>query len=115
MYLFSKGIAAIPGTAGGFFLGGFICNRMKLKVAGILKFAIITCSVSLLFTTLVWVSCDGDEMAGINHPYKDRYVFKACSTLKKFDAIGIKHVLLCINNCQVPKEMLKPRANQGTR
>ena len=70
--MISAGIAAIPGTAGGMFFGGFIASRMKLKVAGLLKFAIVTCGISTLFTTLVWISCDEGKMAGVNHPYKDR-------------------------------------------
>ena len=65
-----SGAAAVPGAAGGMFFGGFICNKMKLKVRGMLKFSIITCGITILLVTLLWIKCDDVKMAGVNHPYK---------------------------------------------
>ena len=45
---------------------------MKLKVRGMLKFAIITCGITILLTALLWIKCGDIKIAGVNHPYKGR-------------------------------------------
>jgi hypothetical protein len=65
-----SGAAAVPGAAGGMFFGGFICNRMKLKVRGMFRFAIITCILTVLAVNILWISCDQVKMAGVNEAYE---------------------------------------------
>ena len=60
----------MPGAAGGMFFGGFICNRMKLKVKGMFRFAIITCFLTVIAVNILWISCDNVNMAGVNTRYE---------------------------------------------
>ena len=62
----------MPGAAGGMFFGGFICNKLKLKVPGMLKFSIITCCITIALVTQLWISCGERKLAGVNHPYFNR-------------------------------------------
>ena len=77
------GAAAVPGAAGGMFFGGFICNRLKLKVRGMFKFAIITCLLSIVAVNILWIKCDTVTFAGVNTEYEAGYVAQlvcyACS------------------------------------
>ncbi|KAH3709196.1 hypothetical protein DPMN_068658 [Dreissena polymorpha] len=63
------GAAAVPGAAGGMFLGGFICNRLKLKVRGMFKFSVITCLLTLVSINIMWISCEERPFAGVNRGY----------------------------------------------
>lgn len=60
----------MPGAAGGMFFGGLICNRMKLKVKGMLRFAIITCILTIISVNMLWISCEDIDIAGVNTQYE---------------------------------------------
>ncbi|XP_052765092.1 solute carrier organic anion transporter family member 4C1-like [Mya arenaria] len=64
------GAAAVPGAAGGMFFGGFICNRLKLKVRGMFKFAIFTCFLTIIAVNILWISCEELSFAGVNQEYE---------------------------------------------
>ncbi|KAK3087766.1 hypothetical protein FSP39_010363 [Pinctada imbricata] len=65
------GIIAVPGAAGGQFVGGLICKRMNLKVQGMIRLNIIVCFVAMVLDAVVWVRCDLEDIAGVTVHYSD--------------------------------------------
>ena len=63
------GLVAVPGAAGGQFIGGIICKKWKLKVKGMLRLNVIVCILALLLDAVVWVRCDLEDIAGVNVGY----------------------------------------------
>lgn len=109
---FYTGAAAVPGAAGGMFFGGFICNRLKLKVKGMLKFSIITCLLTVAAVNILWISCDIGDFAGVNKEYEDggqtNKVNSACNsgcncTTRYFDPVcsggKIQYFSACYAGC----------------
>lgn len=107
------GMAAVPGAAGGMFFGGLICNRLKLKVKGMLRFSIITCILTVIAVNILWISCDGVSFAGVNTQYEsggqsDNVVStcnKDCAcTTRYFDPVcsskGVQYFSACHAGCQ---------------
>lgn len=70
LHIFFLGAATIPGAAGGMFFGGFICNRLKLKVRGMLKVSIISCILAMVAVNILWISCEDLTFAGVNKEYE---------------------------------------------
>ncbi|KAL4218075.1 spermatogenesis [Mactra antiquata] len=63
------GVTGIPGAVSGVFLGGLICNKMKLKVRGMLKFSVIASVITIVCANIFWLNCPGTPFAGINQKY----------------------------------------------
>ncbi|XP_022286828.2 solute carrier organic anion transporter family member 4C1-like isoform X2 [Crassostrea virginica] len=63
------GLVAVPGAAGGQFIGGIICKKWKLKVKGMLRLNVIVCILALLLDAVVWIRCDLEDIAGVNVGY----------------------------------------------
>ena len=63
---------AVPGAAGGQFFGGFICKKMKLKVKGCIRVAIICCSLTVFISAAMWAKCDIGNFAGVSTQYSNR-------------------------------------------
>jgi hypothetical protein len=60
---------AVPGAAGGQFIGGLVCKRWKLRIQGMLRLNIILCVAAMLLDTVVWIRCPEDTVAGVNTQY----------------------------------------------
>lgn len=65
------GFMAVPSAAGGQFFGGFLCNRMKLKVKGCIRIAIICCSLALLISAGIWARCGLGKFSGVTQVYQN--------------------------------------------
>ncbi|XP_071143715.1 solute carrier organic anion transporter family member 4C1-like isoform X2 [Mytilus edulis] len=63
------GLMAVPGAAGGQFIGGLVCKRWKLKIQGMLRLNIIVCIAAMILDTVVWIRCPEDSVAGVNIQY----------------------------------------------
>lgn len=73
LFYFYIGLVAVPGAAGGQFVGGIICKKMKLKVKGMLRLNVIVCILALLLDAVVWVRCDLEDIAGVTVGYNQGY------------------------------------------
>ena len=60
---------AVPGTAGGQFLGGLACKVFKLKVRGMLKFCIGLALCSVLLAACTLANCGAKNVAGVSTTY----------------------------------------------
>ena len=91
------GLMAVPGAAGGQFIGGLVCKRWKLRIQGMLRLNIILCVAAMLLDTVVWIRCPEDTVAGVNTQY----------------SISQNHLLpqlshSCNNNCSCSTEFYEP-------
>lgn len=111
------GAASVPGAAGGMFFGGFICNRLKLKVGGMLKFSILTCLMTIVAINILWINCEEAEFAGVNTNYEKgettANVLSACNSdcncnTRYYDPVcskaGIQYFSACYAGCQKTSE-----------
>lgn len=73
VWFFYIGLIAVPGAAGGQFVGGIICKKWKLKVKGMLRLNVIVCIIALLLDAVVWVRCDLEDIAGVTIGYNQGY------------------------------------------
>ena len=60
---------AVPGAAGGQFLGGLICKLAKLKIRGMLKLCMGLCMCCLLFVLPILAYCSTTAVAGVTVTY----------------------------------------------
>ncbi|XP_064652498.1 solute carrier organic anion transporter family member 4C1-like [Lineus longissimus] len=65
---FYFGAVAIPATAGGQLLGGFISSKYKLKVRGLIRLSFVT-AIALVSTPVMMARCTPAAAAGINTYY----------------------------------------------
>ncbi|XP_060574876.1 solute carrier organic anion transporter family member 4C1-like [Ruditapes philippinarum] len=65
------GFMAVPGAAGGQFFGGYLCKCLKLKVKGCIRVAIICSSCALLVSSVLWIRCSHDNVAGVSREYSN--------------------------------------------
>ncbi|XP_052764566.1 solute carrier organic anion transporter family member 4C1-like isoform X2 [Mya arenaria] len=63
------GFMAVPGAAGGQFFGGYLCKRLKLKVRGCIRVAIVCSSLAVLISVALWTKCDPGYLAGVTQQY----------------------------------------------
>ncbi|XP_052249531.1 solute carrier organic anion transporter family member 4C1-like [Dreissena polymorpha] len=63
------GFMAVPGAVGGQFFGGFLCKRLKLKVRGCFRVAIVCSSLVVLVSVALLAKCDHSHVAGVTHGY----------------------------------------------
>ncbi|KAL4218293.1 Solute carrier organic anion transporter [Mactra antiquata] len=109
---FYTGAAAVPGAAGGMFFGGLICNKMKLKVRGMIRFAIITCLITIVAINILWINCESVPFAGVNTEYEKggdkSNIIASCNedcgcTTRYFDAVcsstGVQYFSACYAGC----------------
>ncbi|XP_062608330.1 solute carrier organic anion transporter family member 4C1-like isoform X1 [Saccostrea cucullata] len=89
------GVVAVPGAAGGQFVGGIICKKWKLKVQGMLRLNVIVCIMALLLDGVVWVRCDLEDIAGVNVGYFQRENQNSL-------------ISTCNNNCSCTTELYEP-------
>ncbi|KAL8589511.1 hypothetical protein ACOMHN_015897 [Nucella lapillus] len=64
-----SGLAVVPSAASGQFLGGFVAQRMKLSIPGLIKLCIVGFLLTFLFVGIVWIDCGREEFVGITLPY----------------------------------------------
>ncbi|XP_076456396.1 solute carrier organic anion transporter family member 4C1-like [Babylonia areolata] len=64
-----SGLAVVPSAASGQFLGGFVAQRMKLSIPGLIKLCIVGFLLTLLFVGIVWIDCGREEFVGVTVPY----------------------------------------------
>ncbi|XP_048780929.2 solute carrier organic anion transporter family member 4C1-like isoform X3 [Ostrea edulis] len=89
------GLIAVPGAAGGQFVGGMICKRWKLKVRGMLRLNVIVCVIALLLDAVIWVRCDLQDIAGVSVGYVKGEPQKGLTSP-------------CNSNCSCTTEMYEP-------
>lgn len=63
---------AVPGAAGGQFVGGYLCKCLKLKVKGCIRVAIICSSLAIFVASAMWIRCDQNNVAGVTKEYHNR-------------------------------------------
>lgn len=90
-----SGLVAVPGAAGGQFVGGIICKKWKLKVKGMLRLNVIVCIIALLLDAVVWVRCDLEDIAGVTVGYNQGE-----------DVNGL--ISTCNNNCSCSTAVYEP-------
>ncbi|GAB1606771.1 hypothetical protein Ahia01_000959700 [Argonauta hians] len=75
------GLLVIPAAAGGQFISGYICRKLRLAVNGQLVLAILTLITSVIFSAVFWMHCKSVHFAGINADYSTfpgPIIFGAC-------------------------------------
>lgn len=65
------GFMAVPGAAGGQLFGGYLSKRLKLKVKGCIRVAIICSSLAIFISSALWVRCDNNNVAGVTKRYSN--------------------------------------------
>ena len=60
------GIAAVIGNTTGQFAGGFILNRYKWSVKGVMRFGIITTLIAMLPILIFLLSCPNERESMLN-------------------------------------------------
>ncbi|XP_030830627.1 solute carrier organic anion transporter family member 4A1-like isoform X3 [Strongylocentrotus purpuratus] len=63
------GIAVIPGSVFGTFLGGWVMRRRKLKVPGLIKLAILGSTIETIAFLCVLMHCPQTQIAGVTTAY----------------------------------------------
>lgn len=76
------GLMAVPGAAGGQFIGGLVCKRWKLKIQGMIRLNIIVCITAMVLDSLVWIRCPEDIVAGVNIQYNTSHELSSLPNLK---------------------------------
>ena len=54
------------------FLGAYVNKRLNLDLSGAAKMCFIVASMSLAFSSLLYIKCDTKDIAGVNKPYPNR-------------------------------------------
>jgi hypothetical protein len=88
--LLPTGAVAIPATAGGQLLGGFISSKYKLKVRGLIRGLIrlsLVTVIALLSTPVMMARCTPANSAGINSYYGNRWVSFSSLSVMRITAI----------------------------
>ncbi|XP_063955020.1 solute carrier organic anion transporter family member 4A1-like [Lytechinus pictus] len=65
------GIAVIPGSVLGTFLGGWVMKRWKLKVPGLIKLAIVGSTIETIAFLGVFMHCPQARIAGVTTAYSN--------------------------------------------
>ncbi|KAL3892415.1 hypothetical protein ACJMK2_004625 [Sinanodonta woodiana] len=107
------GAIAIPGSAGGTFVGGLLCRCLKLKVKGMTRIPIIACILAVICFAGLFVRCEQPKMAGVSQHYINRSddelsliapCNSECSCKPKFyepvcDSDGLRYFSSCYAGC----------------
>ncbi|XP_008844712.1 solute carrier organic anion transporter family member 6A1 [Nannospalax galili] len=65
------GVILIPAGAIGYFLGGLIVCKLEMSFKGLMRFTLVTSTISLILLILVmFVHCETEKFAGINEDYE---------------------------------------------
>ncbi|KAM4875274.1 solute carrier organic anion transporter family member 6A1 [Thomomys bottae] len=118
------GVILIPGGSVGYLLGGVIVSKLRLSCEALMRFIMLTSTVSLLCLFLViFVHCDSDKFAGINEDYDGTGEVGnliapcnaqcRCSAMIYFSVCGrdeIEYFSPCFAGCRRSKVLNKEKA-----
>lgn len=95
------GFVAVPGGAGGTFLGGYIIKKFDLHVKRIIQITIAAVAGSLVFSLVLIINCPSIPLAGVNIMY-------GSTDIKSTSFLGGFMNDSCHTNCGCSQEEFSP-------
>lgn len=89
-----EGFLAVPGAAGGNFVGGFLIRCLKLKIRGQLRACVVLSLICALLVLSFLMRCSDIYIAGVTSPYNNQKYVVPVRKDKYFKITYILHLYL---------------------